>query len=197
LNWNNGPGGSSYYPGGGINWNRPHGIGGSSYFPGGYYHNRHHRPGGRFGHRGKRSAQPQWWSSNSNYKPNHNNGGGLNWNNGPGGSSYYPGGGIDWNRPHGNGIGGSSNYPGGLSQYRPGGSSQTRGKRSPENAPNWYSSSAYKPNYNDQDLDWNNNYNDGLNWNQNNNFGGEICYSDSHCSGRQKCCNRKCTYPAY
>ena len=77
LNWNNGPGGSSYYPGGGINWNRPHGIGGSSYFPGGYYHNRHHRPGGRFGHRGKRSAQPQWWSSNSNHKPNHNNGGGT------------------------------------------------------------------------------------------------------------------------
>ena len=76
LNWNNGPGGSSYYPGGGINWNRPHGIGGSSYFPGGYYHNRHHRPGGRFGHRGKRSAQPQWWSSsNSNYKPDYNNGG--------------------------------------------------------------------------------------------------------------------------
>ena len=123
---------------------------------------------------------------------------GLNWNNGPGGSSYYPGGGIDWNRPHGNGIGGSSNYPGGSSHYRPGGSSQTRGKRSPENAPNWYSSSAYKPNYNDQDLDWNNNYNgQNLDWNQNNNFGGEICYSDSHCSGRQKCCNRKCTYPAY
>ena len=122
---------------------------------------------------------------------------GLNWNNGPGGSSYYPGGGINWNRPHG--IGGSSYYPGGSSQYRPGGSSQSRGKRSPENAPNWSSSSAYKPNYNynDQDLDWNNNYNDGLNWNQNNNFGGEICYSDSHCSGRQKCCNRKCTHPAY
>ena len=76
LNWNNGPGGSSYYPGGGINWNRPHGIGGSSYFPGGYHHNRHHRPGGRFGHRGKRSAQPQSWStSNSNYKPDYNNGG--------------------------------------------------------------------------------------------------------------------------
>merc|ERR1711956_85110 len=152
----------------------------ASHFPGGYRHNRHHRPGGRFGHRGKRSAQPQWWSSNSNYKPNHNNGGGLNWNNGPGGSSYYPGGGINWNRPHG-----------------PGGSTHSRGKRSPENAPNWSTSSAYKPNYNDQDLDWNNNYNDGLNWNQNNNFGGEICYSDSHCSGRQKCCNRKCTHPAY
>ena len=32
--------------------------------------------GGSSHSRGKRSPQPQWWSSNSNYKPNYNNGGG-------------------------------------------------------------------------------------------------------------------------
>ena len=122
---------------------------------------------------------------------------GINWNNhhnnAIGGSSQYRPGGSSHYKP-----GGSSHYPGSSSQYRPGGSSQSREKRSPENAPNWSSSSAYKPNYNDQNLDWNNNYqNDELNWNQNNNFGGEICYSDAYCSGRQKCCNRKCTHPAY
>merc|ERR1712129_393390 len=94
---------------------------GSCPFPGSH-------PGGSSHSRGKRSPQPQWWSSNSNYRPNHSNGGGLNWNNGPGGSSYYPGGGINWNRPHG--IGGSSHYSGGSSQYRPGGSSQSRGNKS-------------------------------------------------------------------
>ena len=42
---------------------------GSCPFPG--FH-----PGGSSHSRGKRSPQPQWWSSNSNYKPNYNNGGG-------------------------------------------------------------------------------------------------------------------------
>ena len=133
------------------------------------------------------------WSNaiggSSQYKP-----GGSSQNN-PGGSSHYRPGGSSQNNP-----GGSSQYrPGGSSQYRPGGSSQNRGKRSPENTPYWSGSSAHKPNYNDQGFNWNNNnHNNGIDWNQNHDFGHqESCYSDSDCSGRQKCCSRKCTRPVF